>query len=264
MDWHRCRSGCGVLWWKRRGRWIGRGREEEEKEKRKRKRRGRPSPRCARPSRKPGGFRGTLPRATVTTGKKLKSWEGREASNASVPGRARGDTSPVGMYWHRCCSGCGVLWWKRRGREEEEKRKRKRKRKRRGRPSPRCARPSRKPGGFRGTLPRAAVTTGKELKSWEGREASNASVPGRAKADISPVAMDWHRCRSGCGVLWWKRRGRWIGRGREEEEKEKRKRKRRGREREEEDPPLAALDPPGSREGSAAPSHALQSPLAKN
>jgi hypothetical protein len=111
---------------------------------------------------------------------------------------------------------------KRRGREEEEKRKR------RGRPSPRCARPSRKPGGFRGTLPRAAVTTGKKLKSGEGREASNASVPGRAKADTSPVAMDWHRCRSGCGVRWWKRSGRrrekrkrrGIKVGVEEEEKE--------------------------------------------
>jgi hypothetical protein len=34
------------------------------------------------------------------------------------------------------------------------------------------------------TLPRAAVTIESESKSWEGREASNASVPGRAKVEF--------------------------------------------------------------------------------
>jgi hypothetical protein len=34
------------------------------------------------------------------------------------------------------------------------------------------------------TLPRAAVTTESESNSWEGREASNASDPGRAKDEF--------------------------------------------------------------------------------
>jgi hypothetical protein len=34
------------------------------------------------------------------------------------------------------------------------------------------------------TLPRAVATIESESKSWEGREASNASIPGRAKDEF--------------------------------------------------------------------------------